>query len=297
MYLWDMMTDAMRETIRRALAEDIGSGDHTSLSAVPAGLVREGRIWAKEAGVGGGIEVAMAVFAEVDAGLNCTVLRSDGERVEVGDAVLEIRGSARSILMGERVALNFMQRMSGIASRTAQVVASLEGTACKVLDTRKTTPGLREFEKWAVRLGGGVNHRMGLYDMILIKDNHVDYAGSMAAALDGVGRYLEETGLELPVVVEVRNADEAREAIAADDRWRARRRAPLLLRLLLDNHSIEATRAAVEAFGGRLPLESSGGITPDNARAYAEAGVDFVSMGWLTHSVPALDLSLKSWDC
>jgi nicotinate-nucleotide pyrophosphorylase (carboxylating) len=244
-----------------------------------------------------GIEVAMAVFAEVDAGLNCTVLRSDGERVEVGDAVLEIRGSARSILMGERVALNFMQRMSGIASRTAQVVASLEGTACKVLDTRKTTPGLREFEKWAVRLGGGVNHRMGLYDMILIKDNHVDYAGSMAAALDGVGRYLEETGLELPVVVEVRNADEAREAIAADDRWRARRRAPLLLRLLLDNHSIEATRAAVEAFGGRLPLESSGGITPDNARAYAEAGVDFVSMGWLTHSVPALDLSLKSWDC
>ena len=286
----------MLEAIRRALAEDIGSGDHTTLSSVPPGLRRMGRIWAKDSGVVAGVAVAMAVFAAVDPELRCTVLKADGEPVAPGDAVLEMEGAARSILLGERVALNFMQRMSGIASRTAGVVRMLEGTRCQVLDTRKTTPGLREFEKWAVRLGGGVNHRMGLYDMILLKDNHVDYAGSMTAALEGVGHYLEQSGLKLPVVVEVRNEEEARDAIAADDRWQARKGETLLTRLLLDNHSIEETRRAVATWSGRIPLESSGGITPFNVRAYAETGVDYVSMGSLTHSVPALDLSLKSWD-
>ena len=295
-YLRSMWTNQMLALIDLALDEDLGRGDHTTASSVPEGLQREGVIRAKEAGRVAGVEVAVKVFEVVDAALECTVLKADGEAVVPGDEVMRIRGAARSILMGERLALNFMQRMSGIATRTASVVAQLEGTGCRVLDTRKTTPGLRAFEKWAVRIGGGVNHRMALDDMILIKDHHVDYAGSMTAALEGVHRYLVERGLEVPVVVEVRDAAEADEALAASERLRRGSGEPLVERLLLDNHSPAEAADQVRRLQGRIALEASGGITPDNARAYAEAGVDFVSMGWLTHSVPSLDLSLKSVD-
>jgi nicotinate-nucleotide pyrophosphorylase (carboxylating) len=291
-----MWTEQMTALIALALKEDLGGGDHTTASSVPEGLAREGVIRAKEAGRVAGVEVALRVFATVDADLVCTVLKRDGEAVVPGDEVLRIRGAARSILMAERLALNFMQRMSGIATRTAEVVALLEGTQCRVLDTRKTTPGLRAFEKWAVRIGGGVNHRMALDDMILIKDNHVDYAGSMTAALEGVHRYLAQHRLDIPVVVEVRDAAEADEALAASLRWARESGAPLVDRLLLDNHTPDQAAEQVRRLAGRISLEASGGITPSNARAYAEAGVDFVSMGWLTHSVPSLDLSLKSVD-
>lgn len=286
----------MTALIDLALDEDLGRGDHTTASSVPAGLQREGVIRAKESGRVAGVEVALRVFATVDADLACTVLKPDGAAIVPGDEVMRIRGAARSILMGERLALNFMQRMSGIATRTAEVVDLLQGTPCQVLDTRKTTPGLRAFEKWAVRIGGGVNHRMGLDDMVLIKDNHVDYAGSMTAALEGVHRYLTERALDLPVVVEVRDAAEADEALAASQRLTNAAGEPLVARLLLDNHSPEEAARQVQRLAGRIALEASGGITPQNARAYAEAGVDFISMGWLTHSVPSLDLSLKSVD-
>lgn len=290
-------SEEMQGAIERALNEDLGAGDHTTRSSVPAEVRREGVIIAKASGVVAGVEVAKRVFGTVDPGLVLSVERGDGERVSPGDVVLRIRGLAASILMGERLALNFMQRMSGVATRTAEVVAQLEGTGCQVLDTRKTTPGLRSFEKWAVRIGGGVNHRMGLDDMILIKDNHVDYAGSMTAALEGVARYLDTHELTmLPVVVEVRHAEEAMEALAASERLLRVNGAPLVDRLLLDNHSPAEAAEAVRRFGARVPLEASGGITLENARAYGEAGVNFVSIGALTHSVPSLDLSLKSTD-
>ena len=192
------------------------------------------------------------------------------------------------------MALNFIQRMSGIASRTAAIMASFAGTKCAVLDTRKTTPGLREFEKMAVRLGGGTNHRMGLYDMILVKDNHVDYAGFMAQALENVAAYMKAQNSSVPVVVEVRDAEEAAAAMAARTKWQKPDGSPLVDRLLLDNHTPAEAAAMVEKWGGMIPLEASGGITPDNARAYADAGVDYVSMGWITHSVKGMDFSLKS---
>ena len=240
--------------------------------------------------------MALEVFRRVDATLQCVLLAQDGDAVDFGTQVMRISGSARSILEAERLALNFIQRMSGIATRTAAVVASLEGTVCRVLDTRKTTPGIRAFEKWAVRIGGGVNHRMGLHDMILIKDNHVDYAGSMMKAMEGVALYLNERQLELPVVVEVRNAKEAAEAMEARSRWTKPSGLPLIDRLLLDNHTPDQAAEAVTEWGADIPLEASGGITPSNARAYGDAGVNFISMGWLTHSVSVLDFSLKSTD-
>jgi nicotinate-nucleotide pyrophosphorylase (carboxylating) len=291
-----MLTSDMQRLIVFALEEDLGNGDHTSASSVPDGLQREGFILAKEEGLVAGLEVATEVFRRVDADLNCTLLLRDGDRVWPGSKVMRISGSARRILEAERLALNFIQRMSGIATRTAEVVESLKGTNCQVLDTRKTTPGIRAFEKWAVRIGGGVNHRMGLHDMILIKDNHVDYAGSMHRALEGVAQYLELKSLNIPVVVEVRDANEAMEAMEAQGLWSKPAGTTLIDRLLLDNHSPEETARAVSDWGAKIPLEASGGIHPGNARAYAEAGVDFISMGWLTHSVPGLDFSLKSTD-
>jgi nicotinate-nucleotide pyrophosphorylase (carboxylating) len=292
----EKLTANMKELISLAIREDLGTGDHTSVSSVPAKLEREGVIIAKEAGVLAGVAVAKEVFCTVDSSLSIEALKPDGSALEVGDVVMRITGKARSILEAERLALNFLQRMSGIATRTAEIVTQLEGTNCRVLDTRKTTPGMREVEKWAVRIGGGVNHRMGLYDMILIKDNHIDYAGSMTAALEGVRSYLDSEGLSLPVVVEVRNPAEANEALAASRALTSSDGAPLVSRLLLDNHSAAQVRQAVDRLGGQIPLEASGGIHPGNARDYALAGVDFVSMGWITHSVPSLDLSLKSSD-
>ena len=293
-YLRCMISESMQRTIRWSLEEDLGSGDCTSESSLPSGLHQEGWIMAKESGIVAGLEVAQHVFQLVDDSLTCELLSADGDAVEIGQRVLRIEGPAKSILIGERLALNFIQRMSGIASRTADVMASFAGTKCAVLDTRKTTPGLREFEKQAVKIGGGTNHRMGLYDMILVKDNHVDYAGSMEQALDNVADYMQQIGRDLPVVVEVRNSEEATAAM----RSRMKRKKPsgawLVDRLLLDNHTPAEVAAMVHQWDGEIPLEASGGITPDNARSYAEAGVDFVSMGWLTHSVKGMDFSLKS---
>ena len=272
-----------------ALEEDLGRGDCTSNSSVPATLSHEGFILAKEAGVVAGIEVAREVFKRVDPEVVFEANVADGSAVEVGDVVIRIEGNARSILASERLALNFMQRMSGVATTTRKAMDVLAGTPTRVLDTRKTTPGLRAFEKWGVRLGGGVNHRMGLYDMILIKDNHVDYAGSMTAALVGVQAYFEGGEPRVPVVVEVRSMAELNEALAASEAEGLK-----LERLLLDNFSPAQVKEAVAHVAGRLPLEASGGIDLSNLRAYGEAGVDFVSMGALTHSVKSLDLSLKT---
>ena len=272
-----------------ALAEDLGRGDCTSNSSVPATLEHEGFILAKEAGVVAGIEVAREVFNRVDPDVVFEAKVAEGDAVEVGDVVIRIQGNARSILASERLALNFMQRMSGVATTTRKAMDVLAGTPTRVLDTRKTTPGLRAFEKWGVRLGGGVNHRMGLYDMILIKDNHVDYAGSMTAALVGVQAYFEGGEPRVPVVVEVRSMAELNEALAASEAKGLK-----LERLLLDNFSPALVKEAVAHVAGRLPLEASGGIDLSNLRAYGEAGVDFVSMGALTHSVKSLDLSLKT---
>ena len=284
-----MMDEQMMRMLDWALAEDLGRGDCTSNSSVPATLEHEGFILAKEAGVVAGIEVAREVFNRVDPDVVFEAKVADGDAVEVGDVVIRIQGNARSILASERLALNFMQRMSGVATTTRKAMDVLAGTPTRVLDTRKTTPGLRAFEKWSVRLGGGVNHRMGLYDMILIKDNHVDYAGSMTAALVGVQAYFEGGEPRVPVVVEVRSMAELNEALAASEAEGLK-----LERLLLDNFSPAQVKEAVAHVAGRLPLEASGGIDLSNLRAYGEAGVDFVSMGALTHSVKSLDLSLKT---
>ena len=279
----------MKRAVEWALEEDLGSGDCTSLSSVPEEMVHEGFILAKEDGVLAGVEVARHVFELVDATVSFEALRSDGALVTYGEAVIKVKGPARSILSAERLALNFMQRMSGVATMAHRAQALLEGTDARVLDTRKTTPGLRAFEKWAVVLGGGTNHRMGLYDMVLIKDNHVDYAGSMTEALRGVHRYFEAGAERVPVVVEVRSMEELREA-----RHAAAEVGLGLTRLLLDNFTPDQAREAVAEVAGALPLEASGGIDLTNLRAYGEAGVNFVSMGALTHSVKSLDLSLKS---
>ena len=272
-----------------ALEEDLGSGDCTSMSSVPESLVHDGFILAKESGVVAGIEVAQEVFHRVDPKVQFEAVVGDGDSVHSGDVVIRLHGAARSILAAERLALNFMQRMSGVATTTRRAMDILEGTPTKVLDTRKTTPGLRAFEKWGVRLGGGVNHRMGLYDMVLIKDNHVDYSGSMTQALTNVQDYFQKGGALVPVVVEVRSMSELDEAlVAASDVGLD------LTRLLLDNFTPEEVNKAVLHVGGRLPLEASGGIDLTNLRAYGDAGVDFVSMGSLTHSVKSLDLSLKT---
>ena len=284
-----MMDEQMLHMLDWALAEDLGRGDCTSNSSVPATLEHEGFILAKEAGVVAGIEVAREVFNRVDPDVVFEAKVADGDAVEVGDVVVRIQGNARSILASERLALNFMQRMSGVATTTRKAMDVLAGTPTRVLDTRKTTPGLRAFEKWGVRLGGGVNHRMGLYDMILIKDNHVDYAGSMTAALAGVQAHFDGGEPRVPVVVEVRSMSELNEALAASEAEGLK-----LERLLLDNFSPAQVKEAVAHVAGRLPLEASGGIDLSNLRAYGEAGVDFVSMGALTHSVKSLDLSLKT---
>jgi len=287
-----MLNDDMKRFITYSLKEDLGSGDVTSESSVPEDLVEKGYILAKEAGVIAGIKVAKEVFYQIDSNLTFKTFVKDGTWVKSGDVVIELHGSARSILAGERLALNFMQRMSGIATRTAEIVQILDGTNTQVLDTRKTTPGLRGFEKWAVSIGGGVNHRMGLYDMILLKDNHVDYAGGMTQALKKVAEYQKNRDDALPVlplVIETRSFQEIEDAIAASQKAEI-----LIERILLDNFGPEKVAEAVESYGHLVTLEASGGITPENVNGYGETGVDFVSMGYMTHSVKSLDLSLKS---
>jgi nicotinate-nucleotide pyrophosphorylase (carboxylating) len=288
-YLYNMLNDAMKSFIALALKEDIGAGDVTSESSVSADLLQNGYILAKEEGVVAGVEVAEEVFRQVDPLVSFNALVSDGASVSFGDVVIELEGPARSILTGERLALNFMQRMSGISTRTNEIITILEGTPTKILDTRKTTPGLRAFEKWAVTLGGGVNHRMGLYDMILLKDNHVDYAGGMRAALLQVAGYQNGRASHLPLVIETRSYDEIEIALGASKDTGIK-----IDRILLDNFSHSEVAEAVSRYSDQVVLEASGGITPDNVRGYGDAGVAFVSMGYMTHSVKSLDLSLKS---
>ena len=267
-----------------AFAEDIGDGDHTTLCCIPADAMGAQKLLVKEDGVLAGAEVAKRIFHRFDPDLQIEQFMNDGDRVHVGDVAFIVRGKVRSLLQTERLMLNVMQRMSGIATITARYMQELEGTKCHVLDTRKTTPGMRVLEKMAVKIGGGMNHRIGLFDMILLKDNHVDFAGGIKPALDRCKAYLKERQLNLKIEIEVRNFNELDEALdhgGAD-------------RIMLDNFSVDDTRKAVKIVDGRAEIESSGGITLSTIRSYAECGVDFVSVGALTHSVKGLDLSFKA---
>lgn len=266
-----------------AFAEDIGDGDHTTLSTIPADARGCQRLIIKEEGIIAGVEIARRVFERLDPDLKMTVYINDGSRVKPGDVAFEVEGAVRSLLIAERTMLNIMQRMSGIATTTARYQDRLAGLKTKVLDTRKTTPGMRLLEKEAVKIGGGMNHRIGLFDMILIKDNHVDFAGGIPQAVASAREYLKAKGKDLRIEVEVRNTPEIIQAIEAKAD-----------RILLDNFTPEATAEAVKLIAGRAEIESSGGITLDTLRAYGEAGVDFISVGALTHSVKSLDMSFKA---
>lgn len=270
--------------IRQALAEDVGEGDHTSLATIPEGQKGKAKLLVKDRGILAGISVALEIFNTVDPNLEIEVLISDGQAVKPGDIAFYVIGSVHSILKAERLVLNTMQRMSGIATITAHIVSLLEGTGTKVLDTRKTTPGLRYIEKLAVKIGGGVNHRFGLYDMILIKDNHVDYAGGIAKAINAAKSYLRSKQLNIQIEIEVRNLTELNEVINSGG----------VDRILLDNFTFDTLKEAVALINGRFITEASGGITEDNVLEYARCGVDYVSMGALTHSVKSLDMSLKA---
>lgn len=275
---------AITKFIKAALAEDVGDGDHTSLSTVPVDAIGKAKLLVKDEGILAGVELAKMIFKIVDKDLKVQVLIKDGKPIKYGDIAFYVEGRDRSILTAERLVLNCMQRMSGIATTTKQVVKLLEGTKTKVLDTRKTTPCFRMIEKWGVQIGGGVNHRFGLFDMILIKDNHVDYAGGIKNALNAAHEYLKSTGKDLPIEIEVRNLTELQEALEIGG----------VVRIMLDNFSYENIREAIKIVDGRFPLEASGNISPKNVREYADCGVDYVSMGYLTHSAKSLDLSLKA---
>lgn len=266
-----------------AFAEDVGDGDHTTLSTIPADAIGKQRLIVKETGIIAGVEMARKVFDKFDPELKMTVFINDGAEVKPGDIAFEVEGRVRSLLQTERVMLNIMQRMSGIATVTAKYQKFLEGLKTKVLDTRKTTPGLRMLEKEAVRIGGGCNHRIGLFDMILIKDNHVDFAGGIKEAVESAKKYCKETGRDLKIELEVRNEDEIKQALEVG-----------VDRIMLDNFTPERTREAVKMINGAVEIESSGGITIDTLRAYGECGVDFISVGALTHSVKGLDMSFKA---
>ena len=270
--------------IASALQEDIGEGDHTTLSTIPSSAKGAARLLIKDKGVIAGVELAEAIALQFDPELTLRVYILDGASVNKGDVAFNILGSARSILTVERVLLNFMQRMSGIATLTSHFVAAVAGTGCKVLDTRKTTPGLRALEKWAVRIGGGHNHREGLYDMIMIKDNHADLAGGIPLAIMRVRAYLQDHLKDLRIEVETRNLKEVAQVLETGG----------IHRIMLDNFTPELMREAVKLINGLYETEASGGITLATARSYAETGVDFISVGALTHSVPSLDLSLKA---
>ncbi len=276
----------IEDLIDLAFAEDIGDGDHTTLSTIPASEYGEQQLIIKEEGILAGVEAARKVFERFDPELEMTVLLHDGDHVKPGDIAFKVKGPVRSLLQTERLMLNIMQRMSGIATTTARYQAELEGLKTKVLDTRKTTPGMRLLEKEAVKLGGGCNHRIGLFDMILIKDNHTDFAGGIPQAVEAVRAYLKRNHKNLKIEQEVRNEKEIQEAIDAK-----------VDRIMLDNFTPERTREAVKMIREQAPeieIESSGGITLENLRAYGECGVDFISVGALTHSVKGLDMSFKA---
>lgn len=277
----DELTDRL---IDLSFAEDIGDGDHTTLCCIPKDAMGRSHLLIKEDGILAGVEVAKEVFRRFDQEMQVEVLMQDGTKVRKGDVAMVVTGRIRSLLQTERLMLNIMQRMSGIATMTDKYVRRLEGTNTRVLDTRKTTPGMRMLEKQAVKIGGGCNHRIGLFDMILLKDNHVDFSGGIANAINRCHEYLKNKGLDLKIEIEVRSFDELRQVLDCGG----------IDRIMLDNFSVEDTRKAVEIVAGRYEIESSGGITFDTIRDYAECGVDFISVGALTHSVKGLDMSFKA---
>lgn len=270
--------------IRNAIREDIGDGDHSSLACIPADAKGQAKLLVKEDGVIAGIEFAKMVFAEVDKDLKVETFLNDGDKVKTGDVAFFVTGRSQSILKAERLVLNAMQRMSAIATKTRKFVKKLKGTNTRILDTRKTTPGIRALEKWAVKIGGGENHRFALYDMIMLKDNHIDFAGGVDQAIEKTKKYLKDNNLDLKIIVEARDFDEIKKILKHEG----------IHRILIDNFNYEDTVKAVEMIGDHCQTESSGGITLKTARPYAECGVDYISSGALTHSVSNMDLSLKA---
>ena len=270
--------------ISNAIREDVGDGDHSSLACIPKDAKGKAKLLVKDEGVIAGIEFAKAVFAYVDKDLVVQTLIEEGSKVTHGDIAFYVSGSSQSILKAERLVLNAMQRMSAIATKTNFFVNLLEGTGTKILDTRKTTPGIRALEKWAVKIGGGENHRFALYDMIMLKDNHIDFAGGITKAIEKTQQYLKATGRDLKIIVEARNLQEIKEILKSDG----------VYRILIDNFNYEDTREAVRLIGDKCLTESSGGINEKTIRDYAECGVDYISSGALTHSVYNMDLSLKA---
>lgn len=267
-----------------SFAEDIGDGDHTTLCCIPEEARGKSRMIIKEEGILAGVKIAEEVFNRFDSTLKVEILINDGTKVKPGDVAMVVEGSVRSLLQTERLMLNIVQRMSGIATITHKYMELLKGTKAKVLDTRKTTPGMRILEKMAVKIGGGENHRIGLFDMILLKDNHVDFAGGISNAIDRCHEYLEAKNKDLKIEIEVRSIDELNQVLEHGG----------VNRIMLDNFSVEDTRMAVDLIGGKYEIESSGGITLDTIRSYAECGVDYISVGALTHSVKSLDISFKA---
>jgi nicotinate-nucleotide pyrophosphorylase (carboxylating) len=280
----DVKEELIEKLIELSFAEDIGDGDHTTLSSIPEDAMGENILIIKEDGVLAGVEMAKRIFAHFDKELQVEVLMEDGTEVKKGDIAMRVSGKVRSLLQTERLMLNVMQRMSGIATMTRKYVKQLEGTNTRVLDTRKTTPGMRIMEKEAVKIGGGVNHRIGLFDMILLKDNHVDFAGGIEQAITRAKEYCKAKGKDLKIEIEVRTFDELQQVLDLGG----------VDRIMFDNFDTEATRKAVEMVAGRFETESSGGITFDTLRDYALCGVDFISVGALTHSVKGLDMSFKA---
>lgn len=271
--------------IKSSLKEDVGSGDHSSLASIPAGTQGKAHLIFKETGIVAGLDLAQTIFKTIDPLLEIEFFKKDGNKVNKGDIGLHVSGSVHSILVAERLVLNCMQRFSGIATITSKMVEAVEGTRARILDTRKTTPGLRMLEKWAVTVGGGFNHRFGLYDMIMLKDNHVDYAGGITRAVQNTMIYLQKNNLDLAIEVETRNLEEVSECMNL----------PAIRRIMFDNFNPELMKKAVEIVGYQKETEASGGITLDNVREYAETGVDYISVGALTHSVKSLDISLKEF--
>jgi nicotinate-nucleotide pyrophosphorylase (carboxylating) len=278
------MKEELNAFIESALNEDVREGDHTSLACIPATAIGKAQLLVKEDGILAGMEVAQAIFEKVNTDIQFFPLMKDGESMTIGDVAFIVEGPSSAILTAERLVLNCMQRMSGIATKTHHIVKLLQGTTSKVLDTRKTTPGIRLLEKWAVKIGGGVNHRFGLYDMMMIKDNHIDFAGGIAAAIEKANSYQNDKGINIPIEVEARNLEEVDEILKVGN----------IQRIMLDNFSYADTRTAVERINRRYETEASGGITEETIREHALCGVDYISVGALTHSVNSLDLSLKA---
>ena len=281
----EQFENELNRIIKNGFREDVGHGDHTSLSCIPSNTQGKAKLLVKDTGIIAGVAFAKKVFEYFDSDLHLETFINDGAKVHHGDVVFHVSGKSQSILQAERFVLNAMQRMSAIATKTAFFVDLLKGTNTKILDTRKTTPGIRALEKWAVKIGGGVNHRFALYDMIMIKDNHIDFAGGISEAITKTKAYLEQKNLEIKIIVEARSIVEIEEILTNEG----------VYRILIDNFSFEDTKTAVRLINGKCLTESSGGINEKTIRKYAECGVDFISSGALTHSVYNMDLSLKAF--